>query len=74
MTAERTRETRLRRMAKRQDLEIQKSHSRDPRAIGYGCWMIVDPYTNAVVAGVGGTGRPEFTLDDIERWLTEGDR
>ena len=35
--------------------------------------MIVDQRTNNVVAGIGDLGRPEFTMDDVERYL-EGER
>ncbi|HWK18748.1 MAG TPA: hypothetical protein VNR66_14950, partial [Solirubrobacteraceae bacterium] len=61
-TAERTREQRLRRMADRQGLRLEKSRTRDPRAIDYGGWMIVDLATNAVVAGTGALGRPHWSL------------
>lgn len=70
MTEEKVRENRLRRMAERQDLRLVKSRTRDPRATGYGCWMIVDVDANAAVAGVGATGRPDFSLEDVERYLT----
>jgi len=68
-TAERTREQRLRRMADRQGLRLEKSRTRDPRAIDYGGWMIVDLATNAVVAGTGALGRPHWSLDDVESYL-----
>jgi hypothetical protein len=68
-TAERTREQRLRRMADRQGLKLEKSRTRDPRAIDYGGWMIVDLATNAVVAGTGALGRPHWSLDDVEAYL-----
>jgi hypothetical protein len=67
--AEKTRETRLRRMAKRQGLRLMKSRVRDPRALDYGRWYVVEPYTNAVVAGDPGY----MGLDDVERYLMEGD-
>jgi len=66
---EKVRENRLRRAAKRQGLDIKKSRMRDPRAIGYGKWMIIDPKTNTAVAGTAATGRPEFSVDDVEDWL-----
>jgi hypothetical protein len=65
-TAEKVRENRLRRMAQRQGLLLQKSRRRDPRAIDYGRWLIVDPNRNAIVAGEPG----RWTLDDVERFLT----
>jgi hypothetical protein len=60
------RQNRLRRMAERQGLGLRKSHRRDPRAIDYGIWSIVDPDTNtAFLEG-------EFlTLDELEEWLLE---
>ena len=70
MTAEKVRENRVRRMADRQGLSLHKSRRRDPRAIDYGLYMLVDPSTNTVVAGTEGTGRPNLSLDDVEEWLT----
>lgn len=70
---EKVRENRLRRMAERQDVALVKSRRRDPRASDYGMYMIVDPNTNGIIAGTAATGRPNFTLDDVEAWLT-GDK
>jgi hypothetical protein len=72
--SEKVREVRLRRMAERQGLELRKSRRRDPNALGYGCWMIVDPFnSNAVVANSAGpTGEPNLDLDDVEAYLTGG--
>jgi hypothetical protein len=70
MTPEKVRENRLRRMAERQGLTLVKSRRRDPRALDYGCWMIVDAETNGVVAGTEVAGRPSMDLDDVEAWLT----
>jgi hypothetical protein len=70
---EKTRENRLRRMAERQGLQLVKSRRRDERAIDYGMYMLVDPSTSGVVAGTAGTGRPNFTLDDVEDYLTQPD-
>jgi hypothetical protein len=61
-------ENRLRRMASRQGYELSKSRLRDPRAIGYGGYMIIDASTNHVAAG----GHPHahtMSLDEIEAWL-----
>ena len=59
--SDKVRENRLRRMADRQGLEIHKSRRRDPRAIDYDRWLILDARTNAVVAGTEGTpsARPD---------------
>jgi hypothetical protein len=67
---EKVRENRLRRMADRQGLRLEKSRRRDPRAIDYGMYTLVDPHTNTIVAGTEGTGRPNFSLDDVDNWLT----
>jgi hypothetical protein len=66
---ERTREQRLRRMADRQGLRLVKSRRRDPRALDYGDYMLVDAATNGVVAGE--IGRLHLSLDDIERYLED---
>lgn len=50
-------ENRLRRAAKRQGLELVKSRSRDPRAVDYGGYMLVNAYTNTVEAGELGSPR-----------------
>lgn len=69
---EKVRELRLRRMAERQGLALHKSRRRDPRAIDFGGWMIVDMSTNSIVAGELGTGHA-MDLDQIEEYLTGGD-
>jgi hypothetical protein len=64
------RENRVRRMAERQGLRLVKSRRRDPRALDYGGYMIVDPSTNAIVYSY---GYNEFgaSLDDAEAWLMQ---
>lgn len=54
---DKVRENRLRRMAARQGLTLQKSRLRDPRAIGYGLYQLGD--------------RQGLTLDQVEKQLTE---
>jgi hypothetical protein len=49
------RESRLRRMAEREGLALSKSRRRDPQAIDYGGWMVVEPFMNAVVGGASPT-------------------
>jgi hypothetical protein len=63
VTAEKIRENRLRRMADRQGLRLVKSRRRDPRAIGYGTYTLIDLTDNTTV----GDG---MTIDDVERALT----
>ena len=67
---EKVRENRLRRMAQRQGLRVVKSRRRDPRAIGFGCYYIVDIEMNCVGAGTEDYGRPNYSLDDVEEYLT----
>ena len=64
---EKIRENRLRRAAVRQGLRLVKSRSRDPRALDYGGYMLVDG-NNLVVAGELGSPRA-LSLDDAEREL-----
>ncbi|MBA3260918.1 MAG: hypothetical protein H0T69_00280 [Thermoleophilaceae bacterium] len=71
-TAEKTRETRLRRMAKRQGLTLRKSPRRDPRAYDYGSYILVDLDNNVVVGGVDGFFQHGPDLDEIERALMGG--
>src|SRR5712671_6443778 len=66
---EKVREARLRRMAKRQGLKLVRSRRRDPLAIDYGRYVIVDPDSNRTVAGELGSASA-MTLDDVEGWLT----
>jgi hypothetical protein len=69
MSEEKVRENRLRRMAERQGLALHKSRRRDPRALGYGGYMLVDVATNSVVAGELDSPRA-LTLDEVDEYLT----
>lgn len=69
-TTDRAREVRARRMAERQGVALRKSRRRDPYALDYGAWWVVDPVGAALVAG-GQWGMP---LEDIEAWLTDTSR
>jgi hypothetical protein len=68
-TTEQAREQRARHRLRRQGYRLAKSRTRTPEAIDYGCYMIVDIRYNPAVAGTEGTGRPNMSLDDVERWL-----
>jgi hypothetical protein len=60
--AEKVRENRLRRMAKRRGLRLHKSPRRDPGAIGYGRYLLAkagEPYDSGDMAY-------KLTLDEIE--------
>jgi hypothetical protein len=63
---EKVRENKLRRMAKRQGLQLVKSRLRDRRAIGYGTYVLADD-RNRIVAG------ERMSIDDVERYLTGED-
>jgi hypothetical protein len=66
--ADKIQENRVRRMAGRQGLLLSKSRRRDPLALDFGGYMLVDSRSNAVVAGA----EPlpySLTLDDAEAWL-----
>jgi len=68
-TGEKVRENRLRRMADRQGLQVQKSRRRDPRAVDFDRYRLVSVRTGKVVAG----GHPwdhSMTLDEVESYLT----
>lgn len=72
-SSEKVRENRLRAMATRRGLAIQKSRRRDPMAIDFDRWVIVDLFTSKPVAGTGPGNLPSMTLDDVEAYL-RGDR
>jgi hypothetical protein len=57
---EKARENRLRRMAERRGLALVKSRRRDPGAIDYDCWAIVDSQSRVT------RGQPMLSLDDVE--------
>jgi hypothetical protein len=67
--AERVRENRARRAVERQGYILRKSRSRDPRAVDYGCYYIVND-RNTAVAGAD-LGRASMDLADVEAWLKE---
>lgn len=65
MIDSKVRENRLRRMAQRQGIILRKSRRRDPRAIDFGMWYVVNP--TALTKHRGGQG---MTIDEIEIYLT----
>ena len=62
-------ESRLRGRATQQGLQVVKSRSRDPRALDYGMFMIVDLATKSAVAGELGTANA-LSLAEVEQYLT----
>jgi hypothetical protein len=64
---DKVRETRLRRMARRQGLNLAKSRRRDPSARDFGkFWLIADRDRTAALGGLDGAD-----LKRIEAWLFE---
>jgi len=70
MTNEKSHENRLRRIAERRGMVLEKSRRRDPRALDYGGFMLLDSQTGRLVYGAHETGRPSATLNEIERYLS----
>ncbi len=60
-------ENRMRRMAARQGLRLQKCRRRDPWAVGYGTYRIVNERTEKVVYG--SADAYGLSLHDVERRL-----
>jgi hypothetical protein len=69
----RVREYDLRRRASKQGLRLMKSYQRDGDAIGYGSYMLVDPYARMIVAS-GLPGGYGLDLDGVERYLDRNER
>jgi hypothetical protein len=67
---EKVRENRLRRAADRRGLRLTKSRSRDPNAIDYGLYAVVDVQTNGIMnPAIAGRWMHSWTLDDVENYL-----
>jgi hypothetical protein len=73
MTEEDVREARLRRMLQRRGFVLQKSRARDPGAVTYGGYQIVDTNVGGVVGGEGSFGYA-FDLDEVAAWIVEHDK
>jgi hypothetical protein len=69
----RVREDRLLRAAQRQELMLRKSPRRDPRALGYGLWAIIDPDTGGTMHSHAPWGIHVLTLDEVEAYLLGDD-
>jgi hypothetical protein len=61
--ADKVRQNRLRRAAARQGLKLVKSARRDPRALDYSTWTIINSQTNAVEKG------DRLSIDEVEQFL-----
>ena len=63
------RENMLRRIASRQGLRLQKSRQRDPMALDYGKYSLVNGRPGHIYVFIG-----QGDLDQIEEWLESGHR
>ena len=64
------RENRLRRAADRQGLRLLKSRSRDPRAIDYGLFALVDVrHGGAVNPAIAERWTCSWTIEQVEQYL-----
>ena len=63
------RENRLRRIASRQGLRLEKSRQRDPMALNYGKYSLVHGRPGHIDVFIGQTD-----LDQVEEWLESGHR
>jgi hypothetical protein len=64
------RENRLRRVAERRGYRLLKSRRRDPEALDYGGYVLIDVQTNAVILGATPVGF-SATLDNVEAYFRE---
>ena len=66
---EKVRENRLRRMADRRGYALEKSRRRDPDAVTYGTYQLVDANTNTLVLAADTRFGYGCTLDEIGKFL-----
>jgi hypothetical protein len=66
------RENWLRRKAKRRGLILRKSPRRDPDALDYGLWALIDPRTNVpVTPSLYGQFAHSMSLEDVELYFVD---
>ena len=70
--SEKGRENRLRRMAERQGLRLERSRRHDKRASSYGLYALKDWKTRQLVSEPGVRDDHAWTLDEVERYLMTG--
>jgi hypothetical protein len=68
---DKVRENRLRRIAERRGFRLEKSRRRDPHAIDFGGYMLVDVRKNFAVLGADNFAY-SASLEDVENYLNEG--
>ncbi len=69
LTTLKTREARARRLATRFDVRVLKSRSRNPDVLGFGGYVIVDPFSNLGILGFDPWAYSS-SIEDVEEWLT----
>ena len=69
VTDDKLRENRLRRAAHRQGLWLTKSRRRDPNALRYGLYALVDSETGVTMHSSAPWGIYALDLDDVEKYL-----
>lgn len=74
-TGDKVRENRVRRLADRRGFELRKSRRKDPGAVDYGLYTLVDVRTGqAVNPPIAKRWECSWTLDQVEQYLEEGDQ
>jgi hypothetical protein len=68
------RENRLRRMAERQGMRLVKSRRRDPNAIDFGTYQLVDDRNCLILGDSQAASGFGIDLKEIEGFLTKGPR
>ena len=66
---EKGRENRLRRMADRQGLRVERSRRHDPRSASYGLYALKTWETRELVSKPGVRDDHALTLDEVEQYL-----
>ena len=69
--SEKGRENRLRRMAERQGLRVERSRRHDPRASSYGLYALKTWKTRQLVSEPGVRDDHAWTLDEVEQYLDD---
>ena len=69
----RARENRLRRRAARQGLTLSRTRRRDPAALDYGLYALLDANTGNLVSREGPISIYTLTLDDVAGIVGEGE-
>jgi hypothetical protein len=71
---DKVKENRLRRAADRRGLRLEKSRSRDPNAIDYGLYAVIDVQTNSLInPAIAGRWKCSWTLDEVDEYLNPPD-